>query len=435
MTNFTMIKKIFTLLILVLFCLPNVSGENRAYKVLWERSLWEFKNDRAERNRIGTIMKGDTVYAMEETAAYIAEHEAADGIDYIPVEYKGKRGFVENAELYPIRLAETDTLRYLYEHAEGKRDFTERFLGPARTPVMNLPVNYVGWLMIVLVGIIASGVCFAFWSKFKSPLLILSAAVLLAAASAAEMVYMLSVNNTIWFLMPSVVGGWGKTILYFIVMSLAIVGQFVLFLMIWTESRHGKGLPSRFSGGRAKLKLSSGVRQRTSGDYYDEDEDDDSQAPPAPDVWNWVDLLAFIPVLVGVALMVIIWVDYFKDNTLSMSIWLWTLAPIPAAALCGLVSLIKKGKIAEGIVIPLCFIISGIGIAISIMHLSMMIIFVIIVAVAVGAALLFGLSALGAAFGGGERVTGYLPDGTRVTGTKDGFGNVRGDDGKTYKIN
>lgn len=34
-----------------------------------------------------------------------------------------------------------------------------------------------------------------------------------------------------------------------------------------------------------------------------------------------------------------------------------------------------------------------------------------------------------------ERVTGYLPDGTRVTGTKDGFGNVRGDDGKTYKIN
>lgn len=35
----------------------------------------------------------------------------------------------------------------------------------------------------------------------------------------------------------------------------------------------------------------------------------------------------------------------------------------------------------------------------------------------------------------GERVTGYLPDGTRVTGTKDGFGNVRGDDGKTYKIN
>ena len=80
------------------------------------------------------------------------------------------------------------------------------------------------------------------------------------------------------------------------------------------------------------------------------------------------------------------------------------------------------------------FVVTGLGIAISIMLLSMMIILVAIVGFFVLAVLAFGLSALGAAFGGGERVTGYLPDGTRVTGTKDGFGNVRGDDGKTYKI-
>lgn len=44
MTNFPMIKKILISFILAVLVIPFTGAENRAYKVLWERSLWEFKN-------------------------------------------------------------------------------------------------------------------------------------------------------------------------------------------------------------------------------------------------------------------------------------------------------------------------------------------------------------------------------------------------------
>lgn len=430
MTNFAMIKKILISFILAVLFIPFTGAENRAYKMLADRSLYEFKDEKGiKKERIDTCERGDTVYATEETAAYIASKEATEGIDYLPVEYGGKRGYVQYSDLYPVKLSAGDTLRYLYTAPEGKRDVMERILGPARTPVMNMPVSYTGWLLIFLASLVGAGACMGFRKKFNSPALLMCAAVLLTAGSVAEILYMLAIDNSIWFLKPSIVGGWGKTILYFIIMSVAIIGQSIMFMMIWTEALHGKSYGS-MPVGFPKSKISAGVLRRNPDDYDDEDDDDGSS-----ELWTWVDMLMLVPAIIGVVLMIMMWVDYFMDNTLEASTWMWALAPIPASALCGFVALMRKGRIIEGIVYPMFFVVTGLGIAISIMLLSMMIILVAIVGFVVLAVLAFGLSALGAAFGGGERVTGYLPDGTRVTGTKDGFGNVRGDDGKTYKIN
>lgn len=422
-----MLKKIVLLMLVATMSAPIAFAVNKAYKVYQAGSIVDRLD--GKRNKLAEVERGDTVMATNETEAYIAEHESKQGISYLPVEFRGIKGYIDYDHIYPIKLSPQDTLKHIYTKAEGKREAIDRFLAPAIERTINLPVSPDSWMLWMLIFIGGSAITLAVMIKFHSPWLLAVAALLLAAGSIAEVMYLFSIRNPIWFLKPSVVGGWGKAILYFLLMAITIVAQFVIFLITWTECLRQKGTKGNLFSKFLRKKDEGGF----DADGLDE-EDDDEKDDDNDDVFTWTEKLAFTPVLLGLALMILVWVDYFQDYTLSANTYLLFFASLPVAALCGMGSFLKRGDFLSAVIQPLCFIVSGIGIALSIMHLSILIILIAIVGAVLIFAVMAVLSAVMGVLFGGERVTGYTDDGRKVTGTKDIHGNIKGDDGNTYTI-
>lgn len=385
----------------LLFLLVSVMGTatalsaNKAYKVLGKARIYEFE-DKQHNQFLVEANKGDTVYATPDTEPYIRANEG-HRILYVPAEYKGIRGWVEMSDIYPIKLAPEDSLVFDNITSLKSRTAIERYMVPQMEWAMNLPYDYLTWIYAIIASlVVASCLCFA--ATVCEKVLIRNVlygltSLSLLAMSAFEMVYILSFyENVIWFLMPSVVGGWGYAILFLLIMSVMLVAQAYLLHLSWSRPFREK----------------------------------DSEET------TWVGYLSVIPVLLGLVLLVLMWVDYFCDTPFAPKVWVWTFSSLALAALVGLICHFRHGRILSGIIFPVCYVGTGIGLSICIMVLSMIIFLAIIVGILGVLAVVFGLSFLGALFGSGDRVKGYTSDGKAVTGWEDIHGNIHGDDGNIY---
>ncbi len=407
-----MIKRIILLLILAAVIVVPAIGANKAYKALTETSLWD-KNE-GQRRELAVIAKGDSIYTTPEADAYIAERqEKGTQISYLPMEYNGKKGYIDLSDVYPIKISAQDTLTFLQTRKETYRSAQERFLVPELEWAMNQPVSHIGWIYTALISLACAGI-FAFLPA-KKPFYYINLAltgVALTVTSVAEIMYLLSFHKQIlWFMKPDIVGGWGHTILNFIIFSIAIGAQVVLFYYVWRNS-----LNDGF--------VAENEDDTNSADFYDDDE-----RHPA-----WLDKLAYLPLGVGVFLMIAEWVSYFQDGTLGPNLYISAFATLGIAALIGMGYQFSKKRWIQGIIFPVLYVTSSIGIACCVMILGMIVVLVVIVGAIFGVIVMMALSAIGGILFGRERVTGYTSDGRKVTGTKDMYGNVKGDDGNTYTI-
>lgn len=384
-----------------LFLLVSVIGTttalsaNKAYKVLGKARIYEFEN-KSHNQFLVEANKGDTIYATPDTEPYIRANEG-QRMQYIPAEYKGTRGWVELNGIYPIKLASEDTLVFDYSSAIKNRSAIERYLTPQMEWAMNLPYNYLTWIYAIIVSLIVAA-CLCFAAVVCEKVLIRNilfglTSFSLLAMSAFEVLYILSFyKNVIWFILPSVVGGWGYAILFLVVMSIVLAAQAYLLHLSWSRP----------------------FREQASEDT------------------PWVGYLSVIPVILGLVLLVMMWVDYACDTPFAPKVWIWTFGSLALPALVGLICHFRHGRILSGIIFPVCYMGIGIGMSICIMVLSMIILLAIVVGILGVLAVIFGFSFLGALFGSGDRVKGYTEDGKAVTGWEDIHGNIHGDDGKIY---
>lgn len=408
-----MLKRIFLLLILVTIVTFPASTVNKVYKALSETTLWD-KNEGGKRE-IAIIEKGDSVYTTAETERFFQENEGGQ-IHYFPVEYKGKKGFVSKSQIYPVKANAEDTLTYMQTKYVKERVAQEKFLVPEMEWAMNLPVSHMGWIYVVLASLVCAGLsaCTTTKKTMFYPGLALTG-IFLTLTSGAEIMYLLCFHDhVLWFVQPSVVGGWGHVILNFILLSMVFAAQGGLFYFMWKQSFN------------SFLDIEEKVRK--DHDDEDEEEEDDDKTP------SWLGKLAFWPFGLGLVLMILIWVDYFQEGTMSADVYIWAFATLALCALCGMGYQLSKKRFLQGLVYPVLYITSGIGLACGVMILGMLMVLVIIVGAIFLAIALMALSAAAGALFGRERVTGYTDDGRKVTGTKDMYGNVKGDDGNTYTI-
>lgn len=402
-----MLRNILLLLLVTLISIPSAMSANKAYKVMGETSLVDRID--GKRTKLVTLEKGDTVYATEETEAYLAEHDGGK-ITNLPVEFKGTRGYATFSYVYPIKITPQDTLAFIQTKQVKDRVAQERFLVPAMEWAMNVSPSHMTWIYLIFISLVCAGVFTALAGK--KPLYyvgLVLAGISLCVTTFAEVMYLLCFHNyVIWFVKPSVVGGWGHVILNFIILSLVLAAQVGLFYFIWKQS----------------FKNEIDMDEKKSS----EDDEDDEDTP------SWLVKMAFWPVALGVLLMVLIWVDYFEDNTMSAGAYLIAFASLGVCALCGAAYQFYNKRWLQGILFPVLYIGGGIGIACLIMILGMLVVLVAVVAVIFGLLAAGAIGAVAGLFGAGRRVTGYTDDGTKITGTQDAFGNVKGDDGNTYKI-
>ena len=404
------IKKIITIILLLLAPFSSLC-ENRAYKTISEIKFYD--GDQGGKKPIRTIAKGDTLYATSETDTYLLEHEE-QGFNSIPLEYNGIRGFAYTSSIYPIKLSETDHLVFIQDSAPKSRVVQERYLVPYMEWAMNLPFSHMSWIYILFAAIAVGVVSFVLMmgpKKLYYPSLILMG-LSLVAASAAEIMYLLCFHEyVLWFIYPSVVGGWGHTILNFIVMSVVLAIQMLLFYFMWRQS-----FLSEFNDDTLEIKNNT-----------DDDDDDDSQTP------SWINKLAFLPILLGLALMVLIWVDFFSGNTLSLKPYVMIGGILVVAALCGLAYQFYNKRILQGIVYPMFYITGGVGIAASVMILGMVVVLVAVAGILFGLLAMTALAGIGGVlFGVGKSVRFKDEYGRTHYGTQNLDGTIKGDDGNTY---
>ncbi|MCD8235862.1 MAG: hypothetical protein LUD00_04245 [Prevotellaceae bacterium] len=314
---------------------------------------------------------------------------------YIPIEYKGVKGWAAMSQIYPVKLSEGDTL--VFDHATALKDRTaiERYLTPQMEWVMNLPATHMTWIYAMIISVLIAVGFYAFTlvDRFRPVRNVFFGltAVALVALSAAEILYIFSFySHVLWFAKPSLVGGWGHVILNFLVMSVILAVQAVLFLLCWGEP----------------LKT----------DKYN----------------NWIYKLPAVPVALGVLFMVMSWIDYASDTPFTAKTYLILFGSIGVAALIGMFHHFRNKRFIEGIVFPVCFVCIGIGMAVSVMILSMIVVLVVVVGAIAIFGLLLVLSPIAGLLFGKKRVKGTTEDGTEVKGWEDRYGNIQGDDGKTY---
>ena len=401
-------KKLLITLFALAFILP-LGAENRAYRALQESPLYllDEKGNLKETLPL-TVAKGDTVYATQETHDFINEYKG-EGKNRIPVEYQGTNAFIYLKNIHPIKLDSTDILEYVDDHVVEPGSFKEQKIIPLMEWAMNVTPNPLMWLYVALIAL-ACGVGFRFLSGMKGFGMIgLSlVGVSLAVMSASEIMYFLSYEqHSTWFLKSGIVGGWGRVILNFFILAAVCAGQGYLFYDLWKSS---------FTVGD---QLSLSFRKK---DEYDDDwdEEEENETP------KWLTYAAYLPVAIGLLLII------FVIAKASATAYLVMGATIVAAALAGAFFQISKGRIVQGIIFPLCYIVASVGLTVMVMTLSVIMLLVAIVGVLLILAVMFAWSFLTGLIG--DRVDFVDEYGRKHTGTRKLDGTVKGDDGKTYTL-
>lgn len=400
-------------LLIILFavaCFLPLAAENRAYKALQEAPLYLLDEQGNVKETLDLkVAKGDTVYATQQTHDYINEFRG-EGKNRIPVEYQGTNAYIYLKNIHPIKLDSTDVLEYIDEHVLEPESYKAQKIVPMMEWAMNLTPNPMIWIYATLIALIC-GVGFRFLSGVKGyGVLGLSLVGLsLAVMSASEIMYFLSYEqHSTWFLKSGIVGGWGRVILNFIILAAVCVGQGYLFYDLWKSS---------FTVGD-QLKFS--LRKKDEDEDYDLDEEEEGETP------KWLTYAAYLPIAIGILLIV------FVIAKASAIAYFVLGATIVAAGIAGAIYQISKGRMVQGIVFPLSYVIASVGLTVMVMTLSVILLLVAIVGVLLVLAVAFAWSFLTGLIG--DRVDFVDEYGRKHTGTKQLNGTVKGDNGKYYKL-
>lgn len=403
-------KKLLIILFAVAFILP-MGAENRAYKALEEASLYEVDETGTVKKTLPfKVAKGDTVYATQETHDFINEYRGA-GKNKIPVEYNGTNAFIYLKNIHPIKLDSTDVLEYIDEHVLEPESYKAQKIIPMMEWAMNVSPNPLIWLYITLVALIC-GVGFRFLSGVKGyGVLGLSLVGLsLAVMSASEIMYFLSYEqHSTWFLKSGIVGGWGRVILNFIILAAVCAGQGFLFYDMWKSS---------FTIGD-KMRLPF-LKNEQDEDYVDLEDEEENETP------KWLTYAAYLPVAIGILLIILV---IAKASSTAYYVLGGTLV---IAALAGTIFQFTKGRMVQGIIFPVSYLVGSVGLTVMVMTLSIIMLLVAIVGVLIVLALAFAWSFLTGLVS--DRVEFVDEYGRKHTGTKQLNGTVKGDNGKYYKL-
>lgn len=367
-------------------------------------TLWD-KNEGGKKKVI-EIMKGDTLYSTPATHLYVEEHRGERMLQ-IPVSYKGMKGWVYLNKIYPVKAGVEDTLRYIPQSSAKNLDVLERNAAGVMEWAMNQrDDSKTYWLYVILISLGAAlllNVCAA-GPVWLQKIGIFLMAIALMVASLAELMYILAFyDHVAWFIMPSMVGGWGHAIINFVILAAAIAVQVFCFVIVWSGC---------FAGGMTTSK--------------DVDTDD---VPENLLYWG------LYPPVLGVILLVMHLIDSFMSTHWSPLPYYIALGTLLIPALWGMFLLFSRGKIISGIVYPVFYLLAAPGIALLIFALAFMMIIAAILAVIAGFLIMAALGIVGGVLFGRPTVTGKLPDGRRVSGLLDRDGRtVHGRDGNTYTI-
>lgn len=399
---------LFLIAILIPFsyCLAD---QNKAYRALSDFTLRADID--GKREEVGKVLEGDTLFATEETYQFLNE-VGDEGSRYIPLIHNNIRGNVDVRDIYPIKLESTDTIYHVHAKSPESRTFIERFLVPQMNFAVNLSYPILTWFWILVYSLCA-GIVFAFLNyktRYKT-LSLLFLGVSLSAAAIAEIFYFLSTMNfTAWFMAPGIVG-WGRAIINFLILSGVCAIQGGLYIVFCSRS-----MISPDSDSQLVLR---------EDDDYKSDIEEISQTLQPLFVFA-----AYLPILLGFALLIMEWIDYFLDNTWSPVPYIVLFSLIGLAGIIGMIFKIINKEWLEAVIVPVCYIIGGVGITLLVALMGIMMIFALILAGIIVVALAF---VIGLIFGH-EKIIGSMPDGTEIKGYVDRFGRFRADDGKTYKI-
>ncbi len=390
------------------------AGTNKMYKVMRkETSIHTTPRDNSDQIKadktLMSLQRGDTLYAGEDTEAFLVEH-GESGYRMLPIVYHGVKGYCYSDAVMPVKAAPGDSIFPIVDEAPEEMAAFPKSLVKWNTWAMNLPVDPSSWLWIIMGSLGLGAVMLAvsaFWKPFQKAIIFVFP-ICLAVASVAEIIYLLAMDaHPLWFFMPSCVG-WGYAILGFLGLGVFLGIQYLMFYAGWAC------IMDASENGFNALNKSIGS---------------------APDIdGEWTNYLIGLPALLAVVSLVLVLVDAFTGNTWGLEFYFWIYLSLVAAALVGAGYLVSKGKIIGALAILVYYIAASVGLAVSLSILGLylvILIIAVIVVVAVGGALIAGV---GGALFGGERVTGYTSDGRKVTGTKDIYGNVKGDDGHTYRM-
>lgn len=379
-------------------------GANEAYKVMRKDSkiysnARETQEERKVAKELILAQRGDTLLAGEGTAEFI-ESRRAKGLSYIPVVYRGIKGYTSVDNVRPLFLADTDTVYLIQSKSLGKLAAMERSLLPYQFKAINIPVDPMIWMWIALGGLALYLIIFIGGNMWPSIFKNSSVFVFIGSAitSCAEVLYLLSMGDqALWFFSPHAVG-WGLAILNFLLMAAVIAAQYWVFADTW-------------------LIL---VPQK----------DFDGDAVP-----HWVGMLYIMPGLMAIITVIMLIIDAFTGNTWGIGVYACVYGIMLLAGLAAMGYLIFIKRPLLGIWAFLYYIVASVGLSVCLsilgLWLVVLAIALIIIVIAGGSALAIGK---GVVNGAGQTVTGYTSDGRKVTGVKDINGNVKGYDGKTYKI-
>ena len=403
-------KRILFLIAAIISITYSAAAQNKAYRALSDFTLRE--NIDGRRVEVGTVAEGDTLYATEETYRYL-EEVGDEGSRYIPLVHNNVRGSVDVRDIYPVKLEATDTIYHVHAKSPQSRTFIERFLVPQMNFAVNLSYPILTWFWILLYSL-CGGIIFAFLNyktRFKT-LSLLFLGISLSAAAIAEIFYFLSTMNfTAWFMAPGRVG-WGKAIINFLILSGICALQGGLFIIFC-----GRAMVASNSGSILRLGPADDRYERNNGSFF-------------KTLQSLYVFAAFLPILLGFALLIMEWIDYFFDSSWSPVPYIVLFGLIGLTGVIGMIFKIINQEWVEAIIVPVCYIIGGVGITLSVALMGIMMIFALVLAGLIIVALAF---AIGVLFGH-EKIMGSLPDGTEIKGYVDSFGRFKADDGKTYKV-
>lgn len=390
------------------------AGTNKMYKIMHkETSIHTTPRDNPEQRKedktLMSLQRGDTIYAGEDTEAFLAAH-AEKEYQMLPMVYHGVKGYCYADAVIPVKTAPTDSIFPIVTEAPENMAALQKSLVEWNTWAMNLPVDPSSWLWIIMGSLGLGAVMLtisAFWKPFQK-VIVFVFPVCLAVTSVVEIIYLLAMDaHPLWFFTPKCVG-WGYAILGFLGMGVFLGIQYLMFYAGWAC------IMDASENGFDALNKSVGS---------------------SPDIdGEWTNYLVGLPALLAVVSLVLVIIDAFTGNTWGLDFYFWIYLSLVVAALVAAGYLISKGKIIGALAIIVYYITASAGLAVSLSILGLylvILIIAVIVVVLVGGAVIAGV---GGALFGGERVTGYTDDGRKVTGTKDIYGNVKGDDGRTYKM-
>lgn len=416
MTSANMRKQLFLFFIAVLFAGIGASAAaNKAYVALEESPLYILNEKGVIEEKLPVrVAKGDTVYATSQTFNYLEEHKG-ERIVRFPIEYQGTKAFIYVDNIHPIRLEPGDTLSYITDSKIEIGSFREQKIIPAMEWAMNVTKDPMQWIYLALIAV-GCALAFSFLINLKGMGVIglTLVGISLAVMSGAEIMYYLSYEpHALWFLKPSLVGGWGHVILNFLILSAACACQAFLFYHMWESS---------FTIGD-----NLAIRMVKKDEFDDDDDEDDDNDDNDNGILQWIIKAAFLPFLIGIAYMVLV---LFSA---SATIYMILGATLLVAAAAGAIYQFVKGRIIQGIIFPVCFLAGSLGLIVLVMTLSIILVLVAIVGAVVGLAVALVLSAIGGFLFGGERVDFIDENGNKQSGTKQRDGLVKGDNGNLYK--